>query len=112
MTITTSRLGQAAGIATAVAGTIFVLVQINHPAMEVASVTTTDWFVRSTAKTVMTALALAGITGMYLRQRATVGVLRPGRLPAAQRRLLPDVRNRVRGRVRAADRSDVGARAT
>ena len=73
MTITTSRLGQAAGIASAVAGTIFVLVQINHPAMELASVTTTDWLVRSTAKTVMTALALAGITGMYLRQRATVG---------------------------------------
>jgi hypothetical protein len=75
MTITTTRLGQAAGIAAVVAGAIFVLVQINHPAMEVASATTTDWLVRSTAKTVMAALALAGITGMYLRQRAKVGVL-------------------------------------
>ena len=68
MTITTTGLTQAAGIAAAVAGTIFVLVQINHPAMEVASVDTTEWVVRSTAKAVMAALALAGITGMYLRQ--------------------------------------------
>jgi hypothetical protein len=73
MSITTSRLGQAAGVAAVVAGTIFVLVQINHPPMGVASVSTTDWLVRSTAKTVMAALALAGITGMYLRQRAVVG---------------------------------------
>lgn len=75
MTVTTTRLGQAAGIATAVAGAIFVLVQINHPAMVGASATTTDWVLRSTAKTVMSALVLAGITGIYLRQRAKVGLL-------------------------------------
>ena len=75
MTVTTSRLGQAAGIAAAVAGSIFVLVQINHPATVGASAVTTDWFVRSTAKTVMSALALAGITGIYLRQRAKVGLV-------------------------------------
>ena len=75
MTVTTARLGQAAGIATAVAGAIFVLVQINHPAMVGASATTNDWVLRSTAKTVMSALALAGITGIYLRQRAKVGLL-------------------------------------
>jgi hypothetical protein len=75
MTVTTSRLGQAAGIAAAIGGAIFIAVQINHPAMEVASATTTDWVVRSTAKTVMSALVLAGITGMYLRQRSRVGVL-------------------------------------
>ena len=73
MTISTARLGQATGIATAVAGAIFVLVQIDHPATVGASTVTTDWFVRSIAKTVMAALALAGITGMYLRQRAKVG---------------------------------------
>lgn len=75
MTLSTTRLGQAAGIATAVAGLIFILVQINHPAMEVASATTTEWVVRSTAKAAMSALALAGITGMYLRQFRQVGVL-------------------------------------
>ena len=32
MTVTTTRLGQAAGIATAVGGAIFVAVQVNHPA--------------------------------------------------------------------------------
>lgn len=75
MTVSTARLGQAAGIATAVAGAIFVLVQINHPAMVGASAVTTDWFLRSTSKTVMAALALAGITGLYLRQRAKVGLV-------------------------------------
>ena len=75
MNVSTARLGQAAGIAAAIAGTIFVAVQINHPPTTLASATTTDWMIRSTAKTVMAVLALAGITGMYLRQRAKVGVL-------------------------------------
>lgn len=74
MTVTTTALGRAAGVGTAVAGAIFVAVQVNHPAMDLASVTTTDWFVRSTAKAVMTVLALAGITAIYLRQRARVGL--------------------------------------
>ena len=75
MTVSSARLGQAAGIAAAVAGAIFVLVQINHPATVGASAVTTDWLARSTAKTVMAALALAGVTGMYLRQRSKVGVV-------------------------------------
>jgi hypothetical protein len=75
MTVSTARLGQAAGIAAAIAGAVFVAVQINHPPTTLASATTTDWMIRSTAKTVMAALALAGITGMYLRQRAKVGVI-------------------------------------
>ena len=75
MTVSTSTLGRAAGIAAATAGLLFVLVQINHPPMEVASVTTTEWVVRSTAKALMAALALGGITGMYLRQFRQVGVL-------------------------------------
>lgn len=75
MTITTSGLTRAAGVAAAVAGLIFVGVQINHPAMEVASVTTAEWAIRNTAKVIMAALALAGITGMYLRQVRQTGVL-------------------------------------
>ena len=74
MNVPTTRLGQAAGVATAVAGAIFIAVQVNHPAMGVESAATTDWIVRSTAKTVMAALALAGITAIYLRQRAKVGL--------------------------------------
>jgi len=75
MTITATGLTKAAGAAAAVAGTIYVAVQINHPPLQVASTETTEWVVRSCAKAVMSALALAGITGMYLRQYRRAGVL-------------------------------------
>ncbi|MGW5723525.1 hypothetical protein ACWEVP_45670 [Amycolatopsis sp. NPDC003865] len=38
-------------------------------------ITTTDWVVRSTAKALMAALALVGITGMYLSQVRQTGIL-------------------------------------
>ncbi len=75
MTVTTTHLTRAAGVAAAVAGATFVAVQINHPAMEVASVSSTEWVVRNTAKVVMAGLILAGTTGMYLRQVKRMGVL-------------------------------------
>jgi hypothetical protein len=75
MTVTTTGLTRAAGISAAVAGAIFIAVQINHPPMDVSSVTSTEWAVRNTAKVVMAALALAGIAGMYLRQVRQAGVL-------------------------------------
>jgi hypothetical protein len=75
MTITARTLLRAAGICAAIAGLLFVGVQIGHPPMGLAAVTTTDWVVRSTAKAVMAALALAGITGMYLRQVRQAGIL-------------------------------------
>jgi hypothetical protein len=68
VTVTTSSLTRAAGISAAVAGAIFIAVQIKHPPMTVATVATTEWVIRSSAKMVMAALALAGITGIYLRQ--------------------------------------------
>ena len=75
MTITTDRLTRAAGLCAAAAGLIFISVQINHPPMDVSSVASTEWVVRFTAKLVMCGLALAGITGMYLRQVRQIGVL-------------------------------------
>jgi hypothetical protein len=75
MSVTTNGLARAAGVCAAVAGLIFIGVQINHPPMQVASVATTDWVVRSIAKAVMAALALAGVTGMYLRQVRQIGRL-------------------------------------
>ena len=75
MTITTTGLTRAAGISAAIAGLLFIAVQINHPAMEVASVATTEWVVRNSAKVLMAALALVGVTGMYLRQVRQVGLL-------------------------------------
>lgn len=74
MTITTRGLTRAAGFSAAAAGLIFVAVQINHPPMDATSVATTEWVVRNSAKVVMGALALVGITGMYLRQVRQVGV--------------------------------------
>jgi hypothetical protein len=75
MTITHTTLGKAAGLAAVAAGALFIAVQINHPPMEVASVSTTEWVVRNSMKVVMAVLALAGITGMYLRQVRQAGLL-------------------------------------
>src|SRR4051794_9777895 len=68
MNVTTARLTRAAAAAAAIAGAIFIAVQINHPASDTFTTETAQWVARGSAKLVMTVLALAGITGMYLRQ--------------------------------------------
>jgi hypothetical protein len=68
MNVTTTGLTKAAGIAAAAAGAVFIAVQINHPGMTSYLTDTHEWVVRCIAKAFMCALALAGITGMYLRQ--------------------------------------------
>ena len=75
MTITQKTLFRAAGVAAAVSGLIFIGVQINHPYLDATSITTTDVMTRNSLKMLMATLALAGITGMYLRQVAKMGVL-------------------------------------
>lgn len=75
MTITPTTLTRAAGVAAAAAGLIFLAVQINHPPMVVESVTTTEWTVRNAMKAFMSAFALAGLAGMYLRQVRQTRVL-------------------------------------
>jgi len=75
MTITPSFLSRSAGIAAAAAGAIFIGVQINHPQLNAISIQTTEMGVRDTLKVVMAALALAGITGMYLNQIRRHGLL-------------------------------------
>src|SRR6476661_6594647 len=75
MTITTTTLTRAAGLSAVAAGLLFCAVQIGHPVVDLALVSTTEWKVRQTAKVVMAALSLAGITGMYLRQVRQTGVL-------------------------------------
>jgi hypothetical protein len=75
-TTTTAKLTRAAGISAATAGAIFVGVQIKHPAFTVQAFTDgISWHVRSIAKLVMSGLAIAGLTGMYLHQRRQVGKL-------------------------------------
>jgi len=75
MTVTTTGLTRAAGIAAAVAGTIFIAVQIGHPAFDTFVTDTHEWVIRCSAKAVMTVLALAGLTGMYLHQVRQMRVL-------------------------------------
>jgi hypothetical protein len=75
MTITTTSLTRAAGIAAAAAGAIFIGVQIGHPQMDLTSITTTNVFIRDSLKVLMAVLALAGITGMYLSQVRRNGLL-------------------------------------
>src|SRR3954465_14243620 len=75
MTITSSSLTKAAGAAAVAAGAIFIAVQVGHPGFDTFTTQTTEWVVRSCAKSVMAALALVGITGMYLRQHRQAGVL-------------------------------------
>ncbi len=75
MTITPTTLTRAAGVAAVVAGLIFIGVQINHPHLDAGSITTTEVAVRNSLKVLMAALALAGITGMYLSQVRRNGLL-------------------------------------
>ncbi len=75
MTITTTKLLRAAGIAALIAGVLFLLPQFIHPEDEVARVTTTGWVVAHLVNTMMAVLALIGVTGLYLRQVRETGVL-------------------------------------
>jgi len=75
MSITTTRLTRAAGVSAVVAGLLFIAVQVNHPHLDVALVTTTEWVVREGMKLSLAVLALIGITGMYLSQTKKAGIL-------------------------------------
>ena len=74
MTITPNALSRSAGVAAILAGLTFIGVQIGHPNLDVTSVGTVEWTIRNSAKAAFAALALAGITGMYLRQVRQMGV--------------------------------------
>ncbi len=75
MSLTPTTLTRAAAASAVAAGLIFIGVQVNHPHLDATSITTVDLAVRSSLKVLMAALALAGITGMYLRQVKQIGVL-------------------------------------
>ena len=75
MTVTPNTLFRATGVAAAVAGLIFIGVQIGSPHFDGTNITTTNAVVRESLKVLMAALALAGISGMYLLQVKKIGVL-------------------------------------
>ncbi len=75
MNLTADRLTAAAGLCAAAAGAIFIGVQINHPPVDLDHLGTAEMTARETAKAVMSVLALAGITGMFVHNRRRFGVL-------------------------------------
>lgn len=75
MTITTTKLTRAAGLAAVAGGLLFIAVQIKHPLLDATFTTTTEYAVRETTKIFMAVLSLVGITGIYLRQVKQTGVL-------------------------------------
>ena len=75
MAITPTTLSRTAGVAAVAAGLIFIGVQIEHPHLDATSIATTDVVVRNSLKVLMAALALAGVTGMYLSQVRRNGLL-------------------------------------
>lgn len=75
MPITPTTLTRIAGVAAAVAGLIFIGVQVGHPHLDASTITTNEMAARGALKVAMAGLALVGITGMYLRQVTESGVL-------------------------------------
>jgi hypothetical protein len=75
MTITPTTLLRGTAVAAVAAGALFIGVQVGHPHFDAEFLTTTEGFVRNTAKALMAVLALVGITGMYLRQVRQAGVV-------------------------------------
>lgn len=75
MRITPNILTQFTAAAAVAAGLIFIGVQVGHPPLDAGTIATTEVVIRSSLKVVVAALALAGITGMYLRQVKEIGVL-------------------------------------
>jgi hypothetical protein len=75
MTITPTTLLRSAAVAAVAAGVLFIGVQINHPHSDATAAVTTEWAIRNSLKVLMAALALAGITGLYLRQVRQIGLL-------------------------------------
>lgn len=75
MRITPNILTRFAAAAAVTAGLIFIAVQVGHPPLDAEMIATTEMAIRDSLKVAMAALALAGITGMYLRQVKEIGVL-------------------------------------
>jgi hypothetical protein len=75
MTVTTTGLTKAAGVAAAAAGAMFIGVQIGHPQLNLTTITSTNVLIRDCFKVLLAPLAVAGFTGMYLSQVRRNGLL-------------------------------------
>lgn len=74
-TPTPAGLTRTAAAATVLAGALFAGVQLGHPHLDPASIGSTEVVIRSSLKVLMCALALVGLTGMYLSQIRRNGLL-------------------------------------
>jgi hypothetical protein len=74
MSITASTLTRKASIALVMTGVIFILIQPLHPHEDVASITTSAWFIVHILSLIMAVLGLAGITGVYISQITRSGI--------------------------------------
>ncbi len=75
MTVTTSKLTRAAGLAAVLAGLLYIIIQFIHPEEDVAAVTGSLWAITGYMTIAFAILALVGVTGIYLRQAEEAGVL-------------------------------------
>ena len=75
MSVTASTLTRAAGIAAALSGLIYIVIQFIHPADEVSSLATQAWVTMHGLSFGMAVLGMVGLTGIYLRQVRQFGLL-------------------------------------
>ncbi|MDF2064943.1 hypothetical protein [Bacillus sp. Cr_A10] len=75
MKITTSKLIQWAGLTAMLAGCLFIVIQIIHPADILSSVTTERWAIVHYLSIVMCLFGMLGIAGIYARQVEEAGWL-------------------------------------
>ena len=75
MTTAHQQLSRIAGITLGLAGAMFIGIQINHPELTLQFVATPEFVIRQILKTVMTVLALIGLTSLYARDARRLGSL-------------------------------------
>jgi hypothetical protein len=75
MTITPTTLSRIAALAAAAAGLLYIAIQFLHPADVVASLSTGMWVTVHVLSFAMAVLAILGVTGIYLRQVRSAGLL-------------------------------------
>ena len=75
MTISTSHLTRTAGVFAVASGLLYIIIQFVHPAEDAATVTTGTWSIVGSMTEFMATFGMVGVTGIYLRQVTTSGIL-------------------------------------
>lgn len=75
MTINSTQLTRATGLAAVVSGLLYILIQFIHPAEDLGTVTSTAWVAVAILTMAMAVLGLIGTSGLYLRQVRQTGLL-------------------------------------